>query len=239
MNLIKGITYLALIIFVFSCKKTPVDSPYVFERDDDTTQGPVLFHTPTLTAQPQSVPPLGDSISGAFVCFKTRTYGNPSLTSGCRFYASSKPMALHALIETYSLSSANYDVQYLPTDSGDMTFAFTIGGQSYLIHSTRGYPNCILDYFPNWCGPYFPNYPVVKYKIRFNNSDYNTDRIFSSGNGDLDINEMDAYLKPYSCTANKYCYFSISFENYSYFKTKGKWFACINKTCDYREASVH
>jgi hypothetical protein len=180
-------------------------------------------------------PIAADSITAIFVC--VRCYDKEFFYQNAYYYFDAAiPLRFDSLVKRPANKITPNMIQVAPGDSNDITITYPKG--NYVLHSTRGFSSIILDHFPWQVGGYFPNYPVYNYKIHYSSANQNTDKILSNGNGEIGLNETNANLKPYSCSSNKFCYFSICFDNYSYFKVNGKWFVWINRVSDYSEVNV-
>lgn len=192
--------------------------------------------TPVITYQPT----IADSITAIFVCEKGRYFtvngvGVRNFMNSFYYYDAALPLSFDSLIKRIPAKMPANMIQFALGDSSDISITYPKGNT--IIHSTKGYPNYILDQFPFSCGScFYLENEATPYKIRFNGSNYNTDKIFSHGNGYYGIIEADIILKPYSCSSGKRCSFSICFDNYSYFKINGKWFVWINRISDFGEA---
>lgn len=238
MNLRNYIKYLGLVLIIFSCKKQPApESKYLLDRDNSpkqTTRTTTTLIDPATSYQPTKA----DSITAIFICQKGRYFsvnGGRYFMNSFYYYDAASTLSFDSLIKRAPTKLYPNLIQFAQGDSSDMTITYPKGNDS--IHSIKGYPDCILDQFPYDCGSCFWVENLgVNYKIRFNGNNYNTDKIFSEGNGYYATLEADVKIKPSSCSSGKRCYYSIYFENYSYFKVNSKWFVWINRIGDFCEA---
>ncbi len=238
MNLLDRIKLLGLVLIMLSCKKqTAPESEYLLERDNSlkqTTRTSTAVIDPVIPYQPA----IADSITAIFVCQKGRYFsvnGLRSFMNSFYYYDASRPLSFDSLIKRMPTKLDLNMIQFTQGDSSDMTITYPKGNNS--VHSKKGYPNCILDEFPHNCGSCFwGDNLAINYKIRFSGNNYNTDKIFSEGNGYYATLEADVKIKPSSCSSGKRCYYSIYFDNYSYFKVNSKWFVWINRIGDFCEA---
>ncbi|MBK6520852.1 MAG: hypothetical protein KBG47_00945 [Bacteroidia bacterium] len=235
MNSLKGIKYVGLVLIIFSCKKKPApESEYLLERDNKTTKTATTLITPVITYQPT----VADSITAIFVCQKGRYFsvnGGRYFMNSFYYYDAASTLSFDSLIKRVPTKMNPNVIQFVPGDSSDITISYPIG--NIVIHSTRGFPNCKLGQFPQYCAVCFePNNQVANYEITYGAGHKNTDKIYSQGNGYLGLDVGIVNLKPSYCSSGKRCYYSIYFENYSYFKVNGKWFVWINRIGDFCEA---
>ncbi len=247
MNFVRGITCLAFILLIFCCKKKdPPESVYMLERDYLSQTSPA---TPTNTIKPNIIiavpqasyqPIAADTIVAVFLCSKGRYVSVNGFRGFANlFYYYDAKISLNFDSLGWNGSRKDMDssmIQFAPGDSNNTTIKYTKGSQTYIMHSTKGYPNCTLDpYYPIMSGSCYC--ASKNYKIMFN-GDPNTDKIYSRRNGNLAINNYEVSLKPYSCSSGKRCSYLIYFENYSYFKINGKWFIWINRITDDAETGI-
>lgn len=246
MNFVKGITCLAFILLIFCCKKKdPPESVYMLERDNKTQTIVTNTSTPTNTViVPLATyqPTAADTIVAVFECTKWRYFSRHS--GGYFFYTTfycydgQIPLTVDSLLKRPPRKMDSTMIHIAQNDSNDMWINYAKSGTTpaiYSLHSTKGYPNCIRGNLPFSCGVCSWNTGASPYSIGYN-GDPNTDRIYSQGNGTIAVGTTQASIKPYSCSSQKECKYSIYFENYTYFKINEKWFVWINRLRDYSVA---
>jgi hypothetical protein len=231
----KIVSAVCIVLAIFSCKKEPVESEYVVERDNKSQAGSIPATVTVQVAQTASYQPTAaDTIMAVFVCIKGRYFHHYSgRYFGNAFYCYDGQISLtvDSLLKQLPRKMDSTMIQISAGDSSDITIKYTKGLQTYVMHSTKGYPNIVMGILPYSCNVCQMPGAGPPYEIGYN-GDPNTDKIYSRGNGSIQVGVTRFTIKAYSCSSLKECSYSIDFENYTYFKINGKWFVWINRLSD-------
>ena len=241
MSLDKFIHFLLAFFILIGCKKQPTPEPeYLLERDNKVTVSANGIPTKINSAKEyQSINGLPsdnlDSVYGVFHCLRPCGPGYHYLHPAVFYnYETPKPMNQN----NYNGLSTDIEMFINPLDSSDFILEFDFNKSHIIIHSKRGFPNCLFDSKGrDFAGDYPFNRP---YKIEYRNSNKNTDSIY-------DCYPRISRIPLTSTLISLHTYmplkmwpkpneYGILFRNFSYVKIEGKLFIIVNDAPYYYQA---
>jgi len=237
MKTVRRILLFSVVIIIFSCKKTPIDSPYILERDQrDTTLQSVSSPTKIVTPYPNckliyskvGLPAQFTGIYGMIRC--TKPWNNQVISSNWTVLETSDvPISYCPYCNTAGIKE--YQAYPDSIDPEKPIFEFLYRGKYYRIITQTGFSNCILDTLINNLN-YSNGY--LSYHIQFNGIPKNTDEILTCNGALIPIKDTVITLPACGSVANyngKPKRFSIKYSNFEHFDIDGREFV-IRKTVE-------